>query len=79
MMAFVAKVNIVEDGPNLSQRSVAQLRTQADAYRRMAGAARMIDAAAALLKIADRFDALADQRDQEPSCAAPAQWSRAPS
>jgi hypothetical protein len=39
----------------------------------------MVDAAAALLKIADRFDALADQRDQEPSCAAPTQWSRAPS
>ena len=71
MMAFVAKVNIVEDGPNLSQRSVAQLRTQADAYRRMAGTARMVDAAAALLKIAERFDALADQREQEQSCGAP--------
>ena len=78
MWPFVAKVNIVEDGTDLSHRSVGQLRTQADAYRRMAGTARMVYAAAALLKIADRFDALADQREQEPSGTASPQRGRAP-
>ena len=63
---FVEKVIIVEDGTNLTQRSAAQLRTQAATYRRMAQTARMVDAAAALLKVADRFDALADQREQRP-------------
>ena len=77
MWPFVAKVNIVEDGTDLSQRSVVQLRTQADAYRRMAGTARMVYAAAALLKIADRFDALADQREQVPSRTVPAPRGRA--
>jgi hypothetical protein len=78
MWPFVAKVNIVEDGTDLSHRSVGQLRTQADAYRQMARTSRMIYAAAALLKIADRFNALADEREQEPSCTAPAQRDRAP-
>ena len=78
MWPFVAKVNIVEHWTNLSHRSVAQLRTQADAYRQMARTSRMIYAAAALLKIADRFNALADEREQEPSCTAPAQRDRAP-
>jgi hypothetical protein len=71
-------VDIVEDGTDLSRRSVAQLRTQAEAYRRMAGTARMVYAAAALLKVADRFDALADRRDQEPAGTAPAPRDRAP-
>jgi hypothetical protein len=38
----------------------------------------MVYAAAALLKIADRFDALADQREQEPSGTASPQRGRAP-
>jgi hypothetical protein len=71
-------VNSVEDGANLTQQSAAQLRTRAVAYRRMAETARMVDAVAGLLKIADRFDALADQREQGPPCTAPAQRGVAP-
>jgi hypothetical protein len=37
----------------------------------------MVYAAAALLKIADRFDALADQREQVPSRTVPAPRGRA--
>lgn len=48
----------------LSARSAAELRTQADDYRRMAETARTPDVAAGLRRIADRFDAMADQRDQ---------------
>lgn len=49
----------------LSQRSSAQLRAQADQYRRMAATARMADTEISLLKLAIRFDALADQRECE--------------
>ena len=48
-----------------SQRSVAELREQAAGYRRAAKAARVIHVSEALIKIADRFDDLADQREQE--------------
>jgi hypothetical protein len=51
--------------PPLSQRSSAELRAQAAEYRRMADSARTFAAAAALLKIADRYDALADRREIE--------------
>jgi hypothetical protein len=50
---------------HLFQRSVAELREQAAGCRRAAETARMIKVRDALVKIADRFDALADQREQE--------------
>jgi len=49
----------------LSQRSAAQLRAQAEQYRRMAATARMADTEISLLKLAIRFDALADRREAE--------------
>ena len=49
----------------MRKRSVADLRAQAVAYRRMAKPARMLNIRDALMKIAARYDALADQRDQE--------------
>jgi len=49
----------------LSLRSAAQLRAQAEQYRRMAATARMADTETSLLKLAIRFDALADQRERE--------------
>jgi hypothetical protein len=55
----------MERRPPLSQRSSAELRAQAAEYRRLAASARTIATAAALLKIADRYDALADQRETE--------------
>jgi hypothetical protein len=58
-------VGIVEVGTDFSQRSVAELREQAAGYRRMAETARVLNTEEALIKIADRFDALADQREQE--------------
>lgn len=51
--------------PPLSQRSSTELRTQAAEYRRLADHARTVAVAAALLNIADRYDALADQREIE--------------
>jgi hypothetical protein len=62
-------VDIVEAGTDLSRRSVAELRAKAASYRRTAQTARMIvctvDVRAAFGKLADRFDALADEREQE--------------
>jgi hypothetical protein len=49
----------------VSQRSVADLRAQAAAYRRMAKTTRVLSVGAALGKIADGFDALADEGEQE--------------
>jgi hypothetical protein len=49
----------------MSKRSVADLREQAAAYRRMAETARVLSTREALVKIAEQFDALADQREQE--------------
>ena len=49
----------------LSQRSAAQLRAQAEQYRHMAATARMADTEISLLKLAIRFDALADRREAE--------------
>ena len=56
----------MEAGTNFPQRSVAELREQAAVYRRMAETARELntgeDTREALIKLADRYDALADQR-----------------
>jgi hypothetical protein len=48
----------------LSRRSVAELRAQAASYRQMATSAAPRQVALALLRLAGRFDALADQREQ---------------
>ena len=48
----------------VSQRSVTELRAQASEYRRMAEGARTMDAVTGLLRLADRFDALAEQRER---------------
>jgi hypothetical protein len=48
----------------LSQRSVAELRARAAEYRQCADTARTLLATNGLLKLAQRFDALADQREQ---------------
>jgi len=47
----------------LLQRSVVQLRAQAEQYRRMATTARTADTQNSLLRLALRFDALANQRE----------------
>jgi molecular chaperone GrpE (heat shock protein) len=47
-----------------SQRPIAELRNRAAEYRRMAETARIKDTAAGLLRLADRFDDLADQRER---------------
>jgi hypothetical protein len=52
------------DWNRLTLRSPAELREQADAYRRAAETARMINVREALFKLADQFDGLADQREQ---------------
>ena len=49
----------------LSERPVAQLRARAEQYRDMAASARTLDTRNSLLKLAVRFDALADQREHE--------------
>jgi hypothetical protein len=49
----------------LSERSVAELRAKAAEYRQMAATARTMHAMEGLRKLADRFDALADKREQE--------------
>jgi hypothetical protein len=48
-----------------SRRSPAELREQAAAYRRAAQTTRIAEVRDGLIKLADRFDALADQREQE--------------
>jgi hypothetical protein len=55
----------------LSERSAADLRAQAAGYRRMAQTARTATALSGLQKIADRLDALADQREREDRAATP--------
>ena len=47
----------------LSERPIAELRAQAEEYRRMAATARHLETQGSLLKLADRMDALADQRE----------------
>ena len=59
------------DAPNgfgwrlLSERSAAELRAKAADYRRMADTARTVEVTTRLRKIADQFDALAEQRERE--------------
>ena len=48
-----------------SSQSVSELREQAAGYRRAAQTTRIAEVRNGLLKLADRFDALADQREQE--------------
>ena len=47
------------------RRSPTELREQANAYRRAAKTAHRIDVVDALIKLAERFDVLADKREQE--------------
>jgi len=47
----------------MSKRSVAELRAKAAEYRRMVETARVLKTRAAVIKIADRYDVLADKRD----------------
>jgi hypothetical protein len=49
----------------LSQRSAAELHAQADEYRRMAETARTMETFRSLLRLADRFGALAEQCDRD--------------
>jgi len=53
----------VADRVPLSERPIAELRAQAAEYRRMAATARHLETQGSLLKLADRMDALADQRE----------------
>ncbi len=49
----------------LSERSAAELRKEAAEYRRMADTATTMAVMDGLRKIADRLDALADQKERE--------------
>jgi hypothetical protein len=49
----------------MTQQSVAELRNRAAAYRRAAQTARMAKVRDGLIELADRYDALADKREQE--------------
>jgi hypothetical protein len=53
----------VADRVPLSERPIAELRAQAAEYRLMAATARQLETQGSLLKLADRMDALADQRE----------------
>jgi hypothetical protein len=48
----------------LSERSAAELRAQAEEYRRMAATASTEQVMRSLRDMADRFDRMADQREQ---------------
>ena len=50
-----------------AERSAAELRARAAEYRRMARDARTMAEAAALLRLADRYDLLADTREPHPA------------
>jgi hypothetical protein len=54
----------------LSHRSVAQLRAQAEEYRRMAAGARTPGVQASLWRLAQRIEALVEQREQEQAVSA---------
>jgi hypothetical protein len=55
----------MKNRPPLAKRTIAELRAEAAEYRRMAATARTAEGMASLFRIADRFDALADQRERE--------------
>ncbi len=57
----------MEERVPLSQRSAVELRAQAAEYRRMAESAHTTGAFESLLRLADRFDALAERRDRAAS------------
>jgi hypothetical protein len=58
----------MHERPPLAQWPAAALRIKATEYRRMAETARMTDIKVALLRLADRFDALVDRREQGERC-----------
>jgi hypothetical protein len=49
----------------LAEQSIPELRARAAQYRQMADSARTAIVADSLRKLADRFDRLADQREQD--------------
>ena len=49
----------------VSERTVADLRAQAAVYRGLAETSHVLSVRAALVKIADRYDALADEGERE--------------
>jgi hypothetical protein len=49
----------------LAELSVAELRARAAECRRMAATATTVEARDSLLRLADRYDALADKRERE--------------
>lgn len=49
----------------LAERSASELRAEGNKYRRMAETATTMEVAASLRKIADRLDAMADQKERE--------------
>jgi hypothetical protein len=53
-----------DDYVPLAKRPIAMLRAQAATYRRMAATARMVGTQESLLKLADRIDDFADQRER---------------
>jgi adenylosuccinate lyase len=52
----------------LAEQPVAELRARADDYRLMAMTARTEVVRASLLRLAARFDALADRKEREADC-----------
>jgi hypothetical protein len=56
---------LLADVTSPSQQSVGELRGQAAGYRGTAKVARTIEVRHALIKIADRYDELADEGEQE--------------
>jgi adenylosuccinate lyase len=49
----------------LSKRAISELRNRAAEYRRIAKTARTLATVAQLIRLADRFDALANTREAE--------------
>lgn len=50
---------------SVSQRSAATLRAQAAVYRRMADGAHTLTSLEGLNKVADRYEAMAEKREQQ--------------
>jgi hypothetical protein len=55
----------------MNERSIADLRAQAAVYRRVGETARVLSIREALVKIADQYDAMANEREQEQLCRRP--------
>jgi hypothetical protein len=60
----------MENWKPLRERSPAEIRDRARQYRHMAETARDADTMTVLLDLADRFDAVADERDASLQAAA---------